>query len=111
MPTTPAQCPNYDINSRQCPCPNLDCERHAICCECTSSHASKGKPTRCMSGEERPPATRTLPIGRTRECANRKRNEAACPCGETSCPRHGLCCDCIRYHWGNSMWPKVACLG
>ena len=110
MTTTPQACANYEINTQQCPCPSEDCERRGICCECMQFHASKDSPTTCMRGEERPAETRDLPIGAHTDCANRPRNEEFCPCGETSCARHALCCDCVRFHWGHNMWPKVACM-
>ncbi|MDD5148195.1 MAG: hypothetical protein PHH08_01895 [Candidatus ainarchaeum sp.] len=25
-------------------------------------------------------------------------NEKNCPCGDTSCKRHGICCECISHH-------------
>jgi len=25
-------------------------------------------------------------------------NKENCPCLHTSCSRHGICCDCLRYH-------------
>jgi len=110
MPTTREQCVNYEINVQQCPCPNEDCERHAICCECMQHHASRREQTMCMREAERPPETRSLPIGANADCVNRERNEDLCPCGETSCTRHALCCDCVRFHWGHRVWPKVACM-
>jgi len=74
------------------------------------SHQAAGKPTMCMRGDERPAETKDLPIGASPDCANRERNKKFCSCGETSCARHGLCCDCVRFHWGHNMWPKVACM-
>ena len=109
MPTTPAQCLNYDVNSKQCPCPNATCERHGICCECVSYHMSKGNASNCMRGTPRPAETKSLPIGRHKNCANRARNEDFCPCSETSCARHGICCDCVRFHWAHPQWPATAC--
>ena len=103
-------CLNHGMNIQQCPCPNMDCERRAVCCECVAYHTAKGGKTRCMKTPERPAATRSLPTGKTPDCAKRGRNSAKCPCGEASCGRHGLCCDCIRYHWGNSTYPSPACM-
>ena len=104
-----ANCPNHDVNSQQCPCTSADCERHAICCECMAAHAKRGSPAACTKNP-RPESTKSLPIGLHTDCPNRARNEAACPCTETSCPRHGICCDCVRFHWGHPAWPKTACM-
>jgi hypothetical protein len=27
-------CVNIETNEENCPCETLDCERHAVCCEC-----------------------------------------------------------------------------
>jgi hypothetical protein len=43
-----------------------------------------------------------------RPCPNQEINEQDCPCPET-CERHGICCQCIRYHLHNKQWPKPAC--
>ena len=32
------------------------------------------------------------------KCPNSQVNLANCPCTYQACPRHGLCCECIRYH-------------
>jgi len=32
------------------------------------------------------------------KCLNKKENEKECPCLETDCERHGICCLCINYH-------------
>ncbi|MCS7109217.1 MAG: hypothetical protein NZ903_00255 [Candidatus Micrarchaeota archaeon] len=44
-----------------------------------------------------------------KECPNKNENENDCPCPEISCPRHGICCECIRYHRSSKQWPKPAC--
>jgi len=31
------------------------------------------------------------------EC-KRKENEKSCPCSHVECERHGICCECIRFH-------------
>ena len=111
MPTLPEQCVNHEINKQQCPCPKTDCERRAICSECIAYHYAAGNKTRCMRGTERPARTRSLPIGRNKNCINRQRNEENCQCGELSCTRHALCCDCVRFHWGHKVWPATACMG
>ncbi|MEW5955404.1 MAG: hypothetical protein AB1626_02595 [Candidatus Micrarchaeota archaeon] len=43
-------------------------------------------------------------------CVNREKNERKCPCSKTDCPRHGICCECIRYHRSNEQHPKPACM-
>ncbi len=102
-------CPNYEINAQQCPCPAPDCERHAICCECLAAHAPRKSLTACLK-ETRPEETRDLPKGQNPDCANRARNAEQCPCDAADCSRRGLCCDCIRHHWGHSTYPLVACM-
>ncbi|MEM5869636.1 MAG: hypothetical protein QXR09_00485 [Candidatus Aenigmatarchaeota archaeon] len=42
-------------------------------------------------------------------CPNKEINEKDCPCEETSCERHGICCLCIRYHLKSKQWPLPAC--
>ncbi|MEM0475901.1 MAG: hypothetical protein QW343_03850 [Candidatus Norongarragalinales archaeon] len=42
-------------------------------------------------------------------CPNRAINESDCPCQEKSCPRHGVCCECIRYHKRSKEYPRPAC--
>jgi len=34
-----------------------------------------------------------------REC-NVEKNKANCPCTYEPCSRKGICCECIKYHWG-----------
>jgi len=43
-------------------------------------------------------------------CPNLEINEQMCPCLETSCPRHGICCECVAYHSKSSAWPLTACM-
>lgn len=31
-------------------------------------------------------------------CENRQANLERCNCTYQGCPRHGVCCECIRYH-------------
>jgi len=33
-----------------------------------------------------------------KECQNKKENEKNCTCTSTDCERHGICCECIKYH-------------
>ena len=108
--TARERCPNYETNLKQCPCTSATCSRHGVCCECIANHADKGGKSACMRGVERTVETKSLPIGQHLGCANRAANNERCPCAETSCARHGICCDCIRYHWGHKAWPSVACM-
>lgn len=41
------------------------------------------------------------------EC-EQDRNAKGCNCSYEGCPRHGICCECIRYHWSRKELP--ACL-
>lgn len=109
MPTSPADCANYELNQEMCPCPNLGCANHGICCECLANHVRYGVPTACMNGTRRPAVTlsfRGLPECRT----NQARNAAQCACTHTECPRHGICCNCIRNHWTADGTGRVACM-
>lgn len=110
MTTKPGECPNYAVNKELCPRTDTDGETYAICCECVLAAGAKGDKPLCMSGIERAAGTRGLPIGNSADCRNRPRNTEACACYETSCSRRGVCCDCIRFHWGHNTWPKVACV-
>ena len=38
------------------------------------------------------------------QCKQEK-NLKDCPCTYTSCSRHGICCECIRYHRQNDELP------
>jgi hypothetical protein len=31
-------------------------------------------------------------------CQNKDKNKEKCTCGSANCARHGLCCDCVRFH-------------
>jgi hypothetical protein len=108
--TEATRCLNHDTNQQQCPCPSADCTRHGICCQCVAYHVGRSSRTNCMRGTQRPAATLKLPVGASPNCPSRPRNNSICPCDEAGCSRHGLCCDCIRYHWGNRSWPSPACL-
>ncbi|WP_084486532.1 DUF6485 family protein [Desulfovibrio sp. X2] len=35
---------------------------------------------------------------RLAQCPRSKANTAQCTCTYTSCPRHGLCCECLHHH-------------
>ncbi|MFH1834637.1 MAG: hypothetical protein ABH851_00445 [Methanobacteriota archaeon] len=39
------------------------------------------------------------------DCVNIEKNKAECTCPETYCSRHGLCCECIRYHRNLGQYP------
>ncbi|MHB9023777.1 MAG: hypothetical protein ACYC7E_06310 [Armatimonadota bacterium] len=39
------------------------------------------------------------------ECPNKKKNEEKCTCPYETCERHGVCCECIRYHKENGGVP------
>lgn len=43
-------------------------------------------------------------------CPNIEINKQMCPCTETSCERHGICCLCIAYHAKSTQWPLTACM-
>ncbi len=43
-----------------------------------------------------------------RECLNKFENEQDCPCKSDSCERHGVCCECIKFHKNKK--DKPACL-
>ena len=42
------------------------------------------------------------------KCPNAKSNEASCPCTADDCPRHGVCCECIRAHVSSGNLPACA---
>lgn len=31
-------------------------------------------------------------------CPNKEKNKEKCTCGSKDCSRHGVCCECIRFH-------------
>lgn len=33
-----------------------------------------------------------------KECANKDKNLSRCNCSYPSCPRKGICCECLHYH-------------
>ena len=109
MATKPEECPNYETNRQMCPREDTDEATYAICCECVRASSAAGNTVLCMTCIVRPAETRRLPIGQSADCKNRTRNEETCTCYERSCARFGVCCDCIRFHWGHNVWPKVSC--
>lgn len=42
------------------------------------------------------------------ECPNKAKNQEKCNCTYKDCPRHSVCCECVRYHRENGGMP--ACL-
>jgi len=38
------------------------------------------------------------------ECQE-KENLKTCPCTYPDCPRKGICCECIKYHWQKGELP------
>lgn len=38
------------------------------------------------------------------EC-NKQQNMDRCTCSYDGCPRQGVCCECIAYHWNNKQLP------
>ena len=39
------------------------------------------------------------------KCPNQARNANECSCTYEGCPRHGLCCECLRYHLQKKQLP------
>ena len=108
--TTPAMCPNYEINLQMCPCTELNCPRRGICCECIAYHrkSTQWPLTACMR-TDRPESTVSLPKATEEKCDNFDRNLADCPCTAEECERQGTCCDCIRNHWKPDGTGQTAC--
>ena len=106
------ECPNKAINEQMCPCTEISCERHGICCACTEFHmkSTQWPLSACMRGTKRPAATLTLPKKHTEKCAQHEANLARCVCTNEKCVRRGTCCDCVRNHWGNEAGPLVSCM-
>ena len=48
---------------------------------------------------------RTMP---EKKCPNVKVNLDTCPCTADDCPRHGVCCECIRAHVAGGSLPACA---
>jgi hypothetical protein len=42
------KCPNKKENEKECPCSEIDCSRHGICCECISYHRKHNEKTSCL---------------------------------------------------------------
>ena len=40
------------------------------------------------------------------DCANKERNEKDCSCSYTDCERHGICCECVRFHRAREEMPN-----
>ena len=43
-----------------------------------------------------------------KRCGNIEENVERCPCTYEGCPRHGSCCECLRYHLENRELPACA---
>ena len=41
-------CENKEKNEEKCTCPNKNCERHGVCCECVRAHREAGNLPMCM---------------------------------------------------------------
>ena len=39
------------------------------------------------------------------ECDNAKKNAESCTCTYTACGKRGMCCECLRSHWGRGELP------
>ncbi|MCF7874882.1 MAG: DUF6485 family protein [Candidatus Omnitrophica bacterium] len=39
------------------------------------------------------------------DCQNKNKNLDFCNCSYSSCPRKGLCCECLRYHLSQEELP------
>jgi len=44
-------------------------------------------------------------IALMKTCPNQKQNLKDCPCTYESCPRKGICCECIKYHLTTKQLP------
>ncbi|KUO39879.1 MAG: hypothetical protein APZ16_01190 [Candidatus Hadarchaeum yellowstonense] len=44
----------------------------------------------------------------TRRNCTQEKNKESCSCTYEPCPRKGICCECLRYHW--EMGELPACL-
>jgi hypothetical protein len=108
MPTSPEACANHRINLEMCPCTNKDCANRGICCECMQAHVGYGNATACMRTAR---TTVTFSIEPIKTCAtNGARNADFCVCSNTSCPRRGVCCNCVRNHWNAEGTGRTACM-
>ena len=38
-------------------------------------------------------------------CANKEKNNEFCTCTYSGCSRHGICCDCVKYHLSSGELP------
>ncbi|MEW6357820.1 MAG: hypothetical protein AB1696_15915 [Planctomycetota bacterium] len=104
------ECPNIKINQQMCPCTEVDCPRHGICCQCLAYHAESAQwpLSACMRGVKRPEATLSLPKVHEQKCDQYEQNLTRCVCKSDKCERKGTCCDCVRNHWGGEK--AVACM-
>jgi len=42
------RCPNKGANEEECPCSEVDCARHGVCCECIAYHKDCGDLPACL---------------------------------------------------------------
>ncbi len=111
MPTDRADCANYEINLKMCPCTNESCPNRGICCECVQAHSAAGKPNACnREPNRRDPATISLSELAVKCRTNYDRNLAFCPCDYQPCNNKGTCCSCVRNHFNVEGTGRVACM-
>jgi hypothetical protein len=111
MATLATDCINHALNLLMCPCTNEDCGNRGICCECLNAHRAAGKPSACMRGARRAPATMELSARASRDCAtNKARNLEWCTCTYEPCGNKGVCCNCVRNHFTLDGLGRVACM-
>lgn len=105
-------CPNYETNQQLCPCTEVGCERHGICCECMRFHMNSEQwpTTACMGGAKRPGGTMDLPVTVPVGCPNHEVNLEACACTYAECERRAYCCVCVRNHWKPDASSSTACM-
>jgi hypothetical protein len=105
------QCLNYETNQQLCPCTEVSCERHGICCECMGYHtkSTQWPRTACMGGALRDESTLSLPLVPPEDCPNQETNLDACVC-TADCDRRGYCCVCVRNHFKVDGSGATACM-
>jgi len=42
------KCENKKENEKECPCSEIDCENHGICCQCILYHRKNGDKPACL---------------------------------------------------------------
>jgi len=43
-------------------------------------------------------------------CVNQEKNMERCTCSYPGCSRHGICCECLDYHWSKPKKQLPGCL-